>query len=345
MDITSDNVRLIYNNLQDDKSRNIFEKRLMYSLTSEYRFIQDIVEMSPFAVEFKNNLKNAPGDKILFGSGRLGRTMAFLAPECWKGIADNDSSKWGKKLNGVPIISPQDAIDNKTDVYVAICNDQKSALAAILAQLKSMGVDMGKIHLIGNLHSNMNAGQYFDLPELYHVDDEAFVDAGAYDGGTSKAFAAWSKGKYSHIYAFESNPGNLDLCKNGLNGISQCKTTLFPYGVWKERSVLHFSVDNQAMSKVDDRGRLSIQVTSIDEELSQRHVTFIKMDIEGAELEALKGARHIISEQHPKLAICVYHKPEDIIEIPKYILTLNPNYKLYIRHYSPFEDETVLYAI
>lgn len=86
-------------------------------------------------------------------------------------------------------------------------------------------------------------------------------------------------------------------------------------------------------------------MTSIDEELEGKRVTFIKMDVEGAELAALQGAQHVIRKQHPKLAICVYHKPEDIIDIPSYILSLDPGYRLFLRHYSPFEDETVLYAI
>lgn len=69
------------------------------------------------------------------------------------------------------------------------------------------------------------------------------------------------------------------------------------------------------------------------------------MDIEGSEMEALKGAENTIGKYKPRLAICVYHKPEDIIEIPLKILELNPEYKLYLRHYSYIHTETVLYAI
>lgn len=69
------------------------------------------------------------------------------------------------------------------------------------------------------------------------------------------------------------------------------------------------------------------------------------MDIEGAEINALKGAEKTIKGYKPKLAICVYHKKEDIWEIPKLILSYVPEYKLYLRHYSPFKDETVLYCV
>ncbi|MDR1086700.1 MAG: FkbM family methyltransferase [Endomicrobium sp.] len=69
------------------------------------------------------------------------------------------------------------------------------------------------------------------------------------------------------------------------------------------------------------------------------------MDIEGAELDALVGAKDTIRKYKPRLAICIYHKPSDIIDIPLYILSLVPEYKLYIRHYSTYKWETVLYCV
>ena len=68
------------------------------------------------------------------------------------------------------------------------------------------------------------------------------------------------------------------------------------------------------------------------------------MDIEGSEKEALKGARNTIKKYKPKLAICLYHKPEDIITLPQYILELAPEYKFKIRHYTTFAYDTILYA-
>lgn len=69
------------------------------------------------------------------------------------------------------------------------------------------------------------------------------------------------------------------------------------------------------------------------------------MDIEGSELKALEGAKATIMKNHPRLAICIYHKPMDVIEIPFYIQKLVPEYKFYIRHYASNMWETVLYAI
>lgn len=69
------------------------------------------------------------------------------------------------------------------------------------------------------------------------------------------------------------------------------------------------------------------------------------MDIEGAELEALYGAKRIISEQRPKLAISIYHRPEDIVELSHLIMKYNDSYKFYLRHHSIVSWDTVLYAI
>lgn len=88
-----------------------------------------------------------------------------------------------------------------------------------------------------------------------------------------------------------------------------------------------------------------VEAAALDDLLGDREVTFIKMDIEGAEAEALRGAQKIITEQKPKLAISVYHNPEDILTIPQLILEYNPDYKFYLRHYSFSNYDTVLYAI
>jgi hypothetical protein len=98
-------------------------------------------------------------------------------------------------------------------------------------------------------------------------------------------------------------------------------------------------------SAIDSEGGEEVQVTTIDKELQGKKVTFIKMDIEGSELEALRGAKNVIMKNRPKLAICIYHKPEDIWEIPSIIMQYYPGYKFYLRHYSLTDSDTVLYAL
>lgn len=92
-------------------------------------------------------------------------------------------------------------------------------------------------------------------------------------------------------------------------------------------------------------GGRQIAAASLDDELKNIPVTFIKMDIEGSELEAIRGARHIISTLSPKLAISLYHKLDDFEKIPALIIDINPNYTFYIRHHSLSDCDTVLYAV
>lgn len=96
-------------------------------------------------------------------------------------------------------------------------------------------------------------------------------------------------------------------------------------------------------------GHSKIAVDSLDHVLADKeekeYPTFIKIDIEGAELNALQGAQHTITLKKPKLAISIYHKPEDIIELIVYLKNLVPEYKFYLRHYTNKTYDTVLYAI
>ena len=92
-------------------------------------------------------------------------------------------------------------------------------------------------------------------------------------------------------------------------------------------------------------GTVTIETAAIDEIVKDDKVTFLKLDVEGAEMKALQGAKNTIMKNKPRLAVCIYHKPEDIIEIPAHLLSLNPDYYFYIRYYNFSYNETVLYAI
>jgi hypothetical protein len=121
--------------------------------------------------------------------------------------------------------------------------------------------------------------------------------------------------------------------------------TLFETGLWSADDTLNFTSTSAGDSRINAEGTAIIQGVSLDKVLKGEKATFIKMDIEGSELEALKGAQNTIRMYKPMLAVCVYHKPEDILELPLYIKELVPEYRLYFRHYSMSHCETVLYAV
>ena len=214
----------------------------------------------------------------------------------------------------------------------------------IARQLADLGIAPERIIRVDQIVDRMFEKQYFTLSAMPHEKNETFVDVGAYDGDTARAFVAWA-GEWHHIYAFEPDPANREKCSRTLRELSPEKTTLFPYGAWKEKGELRFKNTGDWSSKVNEAGELRIPVSSIDEEIRDGRVTFIKMDVEGSERAALEGAEKTIRRDHPKLAICVYHKPEDILDLPEYILSLHSDYRFYLRHYSLISTETVLYCL
>ena len=187
------------------------------------------------------------------------------------------------------------------------------------------------------------APQYFEKDVIQPCDNEVFVDCGAYDGDTIKAFTEYlDNKKYNKIFAFEADTNNVEKMKTNLASMQD--TVIVPKGVYDHSTTLHFSNDGKTSSRISDSG-ITLEVTAIDDCIGNEDVTFIKMDIEGCELKALQGAAATIRRCKPKLAICVYHRKEDILTIPQYIKSLDPTYKLYFRNYHAQSTESVIYAI
>lgn len=175
--------------------------------------------------------------------------------------------------------------------------------------------------------------------------DEIFIDCGALNGGTIKDFVDYCGGKYNKIYSFEPIPSLYKQTLENINRMGIERVELIKKGVWNKKNIFNFNEDLGA-SRINNNGNITAEVVPIDEIIPDNEkVTFIKMDIEGAEYEALQGAAKTIRRCKPKLAICIYHKQQDIIEIPVLIKSICPDYKFYIRHHSIDMTETVLYAM
>lgn len=185
--------------------------------------------------------------------------------------------------------------------------------------------------------------QYFDkIVKL--TEREVFIDCGAYIGDTAAEFIKRTNGKYRQIYMFEAEESKYGQIMNSMKGY---KYILYPFGVWSENAKLRFDAGGGSASKVlaaDTQGE-EIEAVALDGIEFDAPPTLIKMDIEGFEKQALLGASDLISKHTPKLAVCVYHKPEDLFELPLLIKEINPKYSLYMRHYSDHFAETVCYAI
>ncbi len=187
-----------------------------------------------------------------------------------------------------------------------------------------------------------DAIQYFPSDIWKMNDEEVFVDAGAYDGDTIEQFFKETDYKCKYIYAFEPDRTNYEKLKERQYGEH---VKIYNAGLYETTKKISFSANKGGSSKIEEDGEHKVQVYQFDElELPDKAITFIKMDIEGSELKALEGMKQTIKKYKPKLAICIYHKFEDLWELPLYIKKLVPEYQLYIRNYTSYLDEIVLYA-
>ncbi len=198
------------------------------------------------------------------------------------------------------------------------------------------------------LYTKVYSPEHYFPPEIICVQpDTVFIDCGAYNGDTIATFLAQSPKKiqasYAHIHAFEPDSANFAALQSATQHLSNC--TLHQKGLWSEPGWCSISGFASNASLVP-QSEGAIALDSIDNVLRGEKASFIKMDIEGAELQALCGAARTISRYKPQLAISIYHKALDIFDIPEYILSLNPDYRLYVRAHAPtVTRELVLYAV
>lgn len=182
---------------------------------------------------------------------------------------------------------------------------------------------------------------YFDK-EILLTEEEVFVDCGGFDGDTALRFVNRTNGKFKKIIIFEPEKSKEKLIKKNLISYNY---DFYGCGLWSSDAILKFDARGDCASSVYAFGNEEINVKTLDGAIYEDAPTYIKMDIEGSELEALKGCRRIIKSYRPKLAISIYHKPEDLFEIPILIKEMNPDYRLIIRQYANSKFETVCYAI
>ena len=194
--------------------------------------------------------------------------------------------------------------------------------------------------------------QYYPTGIIKLSSNESFVDVGAYNGDTLFDFIKRTNNKFDSIFAFELDNRNfqeMQLAVDKLETNLKSKIKLYNLGLLDEEKEVCYERGGSGsessfinvINKPSERGK-TVRFSDI---LKNKKVTFIKMDIEGSEIKALSGAKEIIRKQKPKLAICVYHKPEHLWEVPLYLKKTVPGYKIYIRHHNSLEYETVCYAI
>lgn len=322
---------------------------------------------------------------VLFGAGAVGRDTLLalrsrnIAPVC---VVDNNRQRWGTSFHGLEITSPEAAAKSWPGAEWIVSIHRRVA-REVRQQLREMGVivvseekylpfcrplpsrAMETLRFICNepatlaeLSEQETFRRSLDLdkqadpcppeetyfpPFLAKRLDEMFLDCGACDGDSVEAFIRWSGG-YKGILAFEPDRKNTEKLKENLRRVRGSEA--FPLGISDHHGEERFNAVGTVSSSFSESGDVVIQVTTLDAFFKDRETpTFIKMDIEGAELTALWGARRLIKERMPVLAICAYHEPDHLWEIPLLIHAIQPDYELRLRRYAEGTRELVWYAM
>ncbi|MDQ7096252.1 FkbM family methyltransferase [Desulfosporosinus sp. PR] len=233
-------------------------------------------------------------------------------------------------------------------------NENKDKLNKVMGMFE----DEKSIYIYKSLIDNMKYGRPIDFslyePNQYYNNDvipylnnnEVIIDAGVCEG--EEIDIALKMNDKVKIYAFEPNHSSMELLKTKYSNDS--RVTLYEKALWNKNQELYFDTSGLASgSRVTELNQpvstSTIKAISLDAQIQNEKVTLIKMDIEGAEYNALLGAEMTIKKYRPKLSICCYHRVEDYIEIPLLIKKMNPDYKLYFRHYNATLEESVIYAL
>ena len=188
--------------------------------------------------------------------------------------------------------------------------------------------------------TNNHEEQYFDKALVGDIKNISFLDGGGYVGDTAleviKRFPDIKK-----LYLIEPIAKNIEIAKRIIGNHSGVE--FFCLGLSNKKTTLYFN-EEKSFSNIYGFYGDTIEVDTIDNIIKQS-VDFIKLDIEGAEADAIEGAKNTIKNYQPILAICIYHKAKHWYEVPEKVLEINPNYKIYIRHYMEGIFETVMYFI
>ena len=174
--------------------------------------------------------------------------------------------------------------------------------------------------------------EYFDPSIMTLGESEVFMDCGGFDGDSALNFITYTGFKYKSIHIFEPDHQLLTKAKERLKEFERISYN--EKGIFDKTATLYFNSTGGLDGSINNVGNIKIETVSIDQYKFEDIPTYIKLDIEGVEIEALNGAIKTIKNHTPKLAIAGYHYPKHFWEIPLRVLEINTGYSLHLRHYS-----------
>lgn len=310
---------------------------------------------------------------FIYGAGLFGMgTRDFLAkmPNVngrLRGFLDSNPDKVGSTIDGLPIFDPRDDIvRNSNPLVIPACfyKEHEREMRRICQELGYAFLPHGFV-FYSNDHEAICSGMdvwaddnsrrlYREMVRSIFADDNSalipygeediyfpsfipaasyrsFVDAGAYIGDTLDIFRTRIGDAFDNYYAVEADPEN--FAKLELKTAGDPRVQCFQIALLDKDGAIPFYHRADSARSLTGLGEDTIPAAGLDSILGDSPVTFIKMDIEGAEKKALDGARHIITTQRPAMAVCLYHRLDDLWCIPLWIKRINPEYQLYLRYY------------
>ena len=316
----------VYNHLADDLSKIYFEARKLYQENPNPADFYSVIRNAHLPYQFREfSNRNFNGFVLLGEKENWLRYHTLLLQDSGYNVV-------------VSFVFSEKCLELITQCgYGIIVQNQDRSM--VPAQIPADNIICLDSHLVGRC-----GWQYFDYFKPYP--DECFLDGGALDGSTTMEFLKWSKNQYGCVYAFEPNPLQRDLCRNNLQRICNPSIHFYDYAIWDREEILSFEAHPYSKwdAHISEHGQYTVHAATIDKLLKGKKVSFIKLDVEGSELRALKGARQIILRNRPRMAVSIYHNPDDFIQIPLYLLSLCPDYNFSIRHYHSDPIETILYV-
>lgn len=249
-----------------------------------------------------------------------------------------------------PFDQPPQAMENGLDYY-------RENRDRILAAFDLLADDESRMVFLRFMQTHMHRHpvaipqrarheQYFPIDVPLSQGHARYVCCGAYDGDTVRLLHK-THGKVEAIACFEPEP---HIYGRLTKYLEQHAPTLaeyvvsWPCAVYGHSEQMPFIAGDGLGSRIDERGTSMVQCVTLDQALAGFRPSFISMDVEGAEPEVLRGAEGLIRQYVPDVGICVYHSPSHVWEIPLQLSVMNVGYKFYLRNYTGFAIETVLYA-
>jgi len=190
--------------------------------------------------------------------------------------------------------------------------------------------------------------QYFPPDIFGSIIPGPFVDCGAYDGDVLKSLLRRTGPNAPEIIAYEPDPTNFKKLTAWIESIPvtlRPKITCRPVAVGNITGNVSFSASEGTSSRVDTEGSQHVKIVRLDEDLTDSLPGWIKMDLEGHELQALEGAERLYSRSRPVFSICLYHQPSDLWNIPLFIKKRFPDDEFFLRSHGPDGFELVYYAL